>query len=76
MASALISSAVPYLLAGVAALAGGMVFISRIRSNARKAEREAQRAKTLEIKERQDEAAAAAPRTRGDLARRLRDGTF
>lgn len=76
MFSALISSAVPYIIAVGATLAGGLVIVSRIRSSARKAEREAQRAKTLEIKERQDEAAARSPRTRAELDRRLRDGTF
>jgi hypothetical protein len=64
-------------LAGLAAIAGSLLalFFS-IRQSGRNAERVDNLETTAKVKDEQAKAAADGPRSRDDVAKRLRDGTF
>lgn len=78
MLSAMIAPFLPYILgaAALAAVALGYGLYARGRSSGKADQRAAQDRSNRESLERQNEAAAVAPRDRGALGKRLRDGTF
>lgn len=76
MLSALLAQFLPYIIAAgaIAAVAGGLYL--RGRSSGKSDQRAAQDRANLKSLERQNEAAATAPRDRGALGKRMRNGTF
>ncbi len=64
-------------IAGWLAAAGAVIAVlGGARQSGRSAERIQIMKKTMEVQRAQLEAAGSRPRDRGDLARRMRDGTF